>query len=355
MSGAGVPTPIPLEMATMKTLLPFLLLRLLALVHAEDASSAFIIGADISWVQQQEADGIRWTDDGQQKDILTILKEHGFHWIRLRIFVNPAAEGGYSEEGFCDLEHTLRMASRVKAAGMRLMLDFHYSDTWADPGHQTKPAAWSDLHGAALEKAVHDHTKRVVTALKKQGTPPDIVQIGNEISNGFLWPDGKVWKTKDWASFRGLIKAGIAGAKEVDPTVKIMIHLAWGGQNKQSRSFLDKALAQGVDFDILGQSYYPKWHGTLDDLKANLTDLARRYKRDIMLVEYSVPNIREINDIVHGLPSGKGLGTFIWEPTKWRGGALFDGKGNTRPEIDIYANMAREYGVLKPETEGESP
>ena len=123
-------------------------------VHAEHASSAFIIGADISWVQQQEAEGTRWSNDGVQKDILAILEDHGFNWIRLRIFVNPEAEGGYSKEGFCDLEHTLQVAKRVKAAGMRLLLDFHYSDTWADPGHQTKPAAWSDLHGKDLEKAV---------------------------------------------------------------------------------------------------------------------------------------------------------------------------------------------------------
>ena len=122
-----------------------------------------------------------------------------------------------------------------------------------------------------------------------------------------------------------------------------MVHLAWGGQNAQSRAFLDKALARGVEFDVLGQSYYPKWHGTLQDLKANLTDLAERYRRPIIVVEYSVPNLREINDIVRGLPNGKGLGTFIWEPTKWEGSALFDVKGNTKPQIDVYPKMAEDY------------
>ena len=183
-----------------------------------------------------------------------------------------------------------------------------------------------------------------MAALKKQGTAPDMVQIGNEISNGFLWPDGNVWKSGKWDVFCGLIKAGIAGAKEADPSVKIMLHLAWGGQNAKSRSFLDKALAQGVEFDILGQSYYPKWHGTLDDLRANVTDLAGRYKQDIMVVEYSVPNVRQINDIVRGLPNRKGIGTVIWEPTKWEGPALFDAKGNTKPEIDVYPELAKEYG-----------
>ena len=132
--------------------------------------------------------------------------------------------------------------------------------------------------------------------------------------------------------------------READPSVKIMLHLAWGGQNAQSRSFLDKALPQGVEFDILGQSYYPKWHGTLDDFRANLTDLAERYKQQIMIVEYSVPNVRQINDIVRGLPNRKGIGTVIWEPTKWEGPALFDAKGNTKPEIDVYPELAKEYG-----------
>jgi arabinogalactan endo-1,4-beta-galactosidase len=98
--------------------------------------SSFIIGADISWVQQQEANGKRWSDQGVEKDILAILKGHGFNWVRLRVFVNPCAEGGYSKEGYCDLRHTLEMAERIKAADMGLLLDLHYSDTWADPGHQ---------------------------------------------------------------------------------------------------------------------------------------------------------------------------------------------------------------------------
>jgi len=312
------------------------------LARADDPSPQFILGADISWVQQQEAEGRTWFDDGTQKDILTILKDHGFNWIRLRVFVNPSAQDGYSKEGFCDLEHTLQMARRVRAAGMPLLIDFHYSDTWADPGHQRKPEAWVDLHGAELEKAVYDHTKEVMTALKAQGTSADMVQIGNEISNGFLWPDGEVWKTGDWEAFCGLIEAGIAGAKEVDPAVKTMVHLAWGGQNAKSRAFLDQALAQRLDFDILGQSYYPQWHGTLEQLQANLNDLAQRYKQPIIVVEYSVPNIREVNDIVRGLPNGKGLGTFIWEPTKWRGPALFDHQGNTKPEIEVYSDLGTE-------------
>ena len=308
---------------------------------------AFTLGADISWVQEQEDEGLRFSDRGQTKDILTLLKDRGFNAVRLRIFNNPKAKGGYSAKGYCDLEHTLRMARRIQAAGMQFLLDFHYSDTWADPGHQVKPAAWTDLHGPALEKAVHAYTRDVLAALKKQGTPPQIMQIGNEISNGFLWPDGNVWKSGKWDVFCGLIKAGIGGAKEVDPALPIMLHLAWGGQNAQSRAFLDHAIAEGVRFDVLGQSYYAKWHGTCDDLKANLIDLAGRYPQNIMAVEYTVPNVRKINDIVRNLPGGKGQGTYIWEPTRWEGPALFDGKGKTKPEIEVYEKMAEEYGVRR--------
>jgi len=317
--------------------------------QAKPQTATFILGADISWVQQQEDEGVHFTDHGEQKDILAILKAHDFNWIRLRVFHDPKADKGYSKKGYCDLDHTLAMAQRIKAAGMRFLLDFHYSDTWADPGHQVKPAVWATLHGADLEKAVHDHTRDVVAALKRQGTPPDMVQIGNEISNGFLWPDGKVWKSGKWDVFCGLIRAGIAGAKEADPSVKIVLHLAWGGQNAQSRSFLDKVLAQGIEFDIIGQSYYPKWHGTLADLKANLTDLAGRYKQDIVVVEYAAPHLKEINDIVYGLPNGKGLGTFFWEPTKGGpgGAGVFERNGKTKSDIGIYPELAREYAGQK--------
>jgi len=313
-------------------------------------SAPYIIGADISWVQQQEDAGVHFSDQGSEKDILEILKDHGLNWIRLRIFCNPQAEKGYSQKGYCDLEHTLQMAKRVKAAGMRLLLDFHYSDTWADPGHQTKPAAWTDLHGDHLQKAVRVYTKDVLSKFKEQGTLPDMVQIGNEVSSGMLWPDGQMWKTGDWDAFCGLLKAGIAGVKDVDGSVQVMLHLACGGQNVRSRDFLDRVLARGVQFDVIGQSYYPKWHGTLDELKANLTDLVGRYDQPIIVVEYTTPDIRQINQIVEDLPKRKGLGTFIWEPTRWGpgGGALFDRQGRTKPEIDVYPEIGKKSGTAEP-------
>jgi len=306
---------------------------------------AFILGADISSVPQQEDEGIRFSDHGVEKDVLAILKDHGFNGIRSRIFHDPTVKNGYSKKGYCDLAHTVRMAKRIRAAGMGFLLDFHCADTWADPGHQPKPAAWAALGSADLQKALHDHTRDVVAELKKQGAAPDMVQVGNEISHGFLWPEPKKYRL-EWDEFCGLLRAGIAGVREADPSVKIMLHLACGGQNAESRWFLDNVVARKVDFDVIGQSYYPRWHGTLDDLKGNLTDLAARYGRAIVVVEYSVTgtDVRKLNDIVRGLPKGRGLGTFIWEPTKWEGPALFEQDGRTKAAIGVYRQMAGDYG-----------
>jgi arabinogalactan endo-1,4-beta-galactosidase len=303
---------------------------------------AFALGADISWVPEQEAAGLRWSCRDTSGDIVTILADHGFDWIRLRTFVDPAAPDGYSAAGFCDLEHTLALAARAHAAGLRLLVDFHCSDTWADPAHQAKPAAWADLHGPALAEALRAHTREVVAALHRQGTPPDLVQVGNEISHGFLWPDGQVWATGDWHTFGNLLKAGINGVRDVDPELPVLLHLAGGGDNAASRAWLDRVLAEGVPCDVIGQSYYPRWHGTLADLRENLTDLAGRYRRPLAVVEYSAPDLREINEIVRGLPDGLGFGTFIWEPTRWQDGVLFDRQGRARPALDLYRELARE-------------
>ena len=309
---------------------------------AAGAPREFAIGADISWVQEQEDAGLRFTDEGRQDDLLAILARHGFDWIRLRIFVDPSAPGGYSPVGYCDLDHTLIMAGRVHAAGLRLLLDFHYSDTWADPGHQDKPAAWRDLHGPALAWALQEHTRSVLAALRDQGTPPDMVQIGNEISNGFLWPDGEVWVNGDWDGFAALLKAAVRGVREVDAGVPVMLHLADGGRNDTARAVLDPLLARAVPFDVIGVSYYPRWHGTLADLAGNLDDLAVRYERPVAVVEYSAPDLREVNEVVGRVPGGRGLGAFIWEPTRWQGGVLFDDEGISRPALRDYRGIAAD-------------
>lgn len=300
-----------------------------------------MLGADISFLPELEYKGIKFNDNGQEKDALQILINHKINYIRLRIFNNPAADSGYSPKlGFCDLEHTKAMAKRVKAAGMKLLLDFHYSDTWADPGKQFKPLAWEGLNFTQLKAAINKYTKEVLLALKNQGTLPDMVQVGNEINHGMIWPEGS---SKNMDTLSQFLKAGIAGVNEVDPSINIMLHIACGGQNKESRYFLDYMLSHGVTFDIIGQSYYPKWHGTLDSLKDNLTDLAKRYEQDIIVVEYT-EHKTEVNDITFNLPDNKGKGTCIWEPlSTWE--YFVEKNGKTNKLILIYNQLAKKYHI----------
>ncbi|MCX6237615.1 MAG: glycosyl hydrolase 53 family protein [Bacteroidia bacterium] len=302
-----------------------------------------MLGADISFLPQLESRGIKFSDNGVQKDAIEILKDHGFNYIRLRIFNNPAAAKGYSpQKGFCDLEHTKQMALRIKKAGMKLLLDFHYSDYWADPQQQNKPSAWDGLENEKLASALKDYTKEVISALKNQGTSPDMVQIGNEINHGMVWPDGHIGNPDQLAR---LIKAGAEGVNEVDPSIIIMLHIALGGQNDESVFWLDNMIARGVKFDIIGLSYYPRWHGTLTDLKNNMLDLISRYKKDINLVEYSQKK-EEVNDIVFNLPNGRGKGTCIWEPlSTWE--QIFDRDGKSNDLIKTYDKIARKYLIEK--------
>ena len=298
-----------------------------------------MLGADISFLPELEARGMKFSDNGVEKDAIQILKDHGFNYVRLRIFNDPARDSGYSPgKGFCDLANTKKMAKRVKAAGMKLLLDFHYSDYWADPGKQYKPAAWRNLSFEELKKAVYDFTKDVIQQLKDQGTTPDMVQVGNEINHGMIWPDGNVANLDGLAQ---LISAGIAAVKSVDPSITIMLHVALGGQNDESVFFIDNMLARGVYFDVIGESYYPKWHGTLDDLRDNLNDLVRRYNKDVIVVEYSALK-EEVNKIAFELPNRKGKGTCIWEPlSTWE--KVFDDKGKTNELMKLYDEMSKKY------------
>jgi beta-galactosidase len=298
-----------------------------------------MLGADISFLPQLEARGIKFTDKGRQQDAITILKDHGINYIRLRIFNEPANDSGYAPgKGWCDLAHTLAMAKRVKAAGMKFLLDFHYSDYWADPGKQYKPKAWKGLSFPQLKDSVYRFTRRVMEALKAQGTTPDMVQCGNEINHGMLWPEGHVGHLDSLAQL--LISANRA-VREVAPGSLLMLHVALGGQNDESVAYIDAMLQRGVPFDIIGESFYPKWHGTPDDLRNNLSDLAQRYGRDVVVVEYSQLK-QEVADITFNLPGGRGVGTFIWEPLNtWE--AVFDRKGNATLYLQQYDLIRNAY------------
>lgn len=302
----------------------------------------FILGADISWIPEDEAAGVQYFDRGVRKDIFAILKQYQFNYVRLRIFVNP--RNGYSRNGgYCDLEHTKAMAKRIQQAGMGFLLDFHYSDTWADPEHQDKPVAWRSMGVEELEKAVADHTREVLAALKAQGTMPEMVQIGNEITHGMLWPEGRVWSQipsgnretdartatlgpgmGNYDNLSRFVKAGIVAAKEVDPSVKIVLHNHLARHTPRMIEWMEELIKRDVKFDIIGMSAYAQ--GKEGDWKNTFEELARRYPNHKQLIlEYSAQK-EYVNDLVFNAPGERGLGTFIWEPTRHRE-ALFNRNG----------------------------
>lgn len=316
-----------------------LMVLLVYLSQAQNGKTENILGADISFLPELEAKGIHFSDKGKTKDAILLLKEKGFNYIRLRIFVNPAADSGYSPgKGFCDLSHTMAMAKRVKDAGLKYLLDFHYSDTWADPGKQIKPAAWVGLGLEDLKKAIYQHTTDVLQALKGQDTEPDMVQVGNEIDHGMVWPEGN---TRAMDTLTDLIQSGIAGVRAINAQIPVMIHIACGGQNKESRWFLDQLITRGLKFDVIGQSYYPQWHGTLDELEKNLSDLSLRYSQDLLVVEYTAKK-KEVNQIAFSINNKKRRGTFIWEPLNtWE--YIFEKDGKSNALLELYPEFNKKY------------
>ncbi len=297
-----------------------------------------IRGADISSLKKSEdLGGIYRDENGVKGDALQILKEHGINYLRLKIWVNPA-------DGYNNKDRVLAMARRIKDHRLNLLVDFHYSDAWADPGKQFKPAAWKDYSFAQLVQAVYDHTYEVCHALQAQGTPADMVQVGNEINNGMLWPDGK---TPQWDNLAALLKSGCEAVKAAQSSTAIMLHLAEGGNNAGARNWFDQVIARQLEFDLIGLSHYTYWHGSLAALQFNLNDIAARYQKDVVIAETAYPftlaeadaqknvvhsaeqltqgyaateagqaaNLRDIMAVVRAVPNDRGLGIFYWEPT----------------------------------------
>jgi arabinogalactan endo-1,4-beta-galactosidase len=334
-----------------------------------------IRGADVSSLAKSEdCGGVYASADGRQADALQILADHGMNYARLRVWLAPA-------DGYHDQAELLRMARRLKDRGMGLLVDLHYSDFWADPGKQFKPAAWEGLDFEHLEGALYDHTHSVCRALVDQGTPPGMVQIGNEINHGMLWPDGH---TDRWDQLAALLKAGHRAVKAASPSTQVMLHLAEGGKNDLFRAWFGNAIARDVPFDLIGASYYPYWHGSLADLQANLDDLALRYGRSLVLAETAYPfsserdmadpnlagsqevagyplspdgqarMLGDILSILHRVPNGRGLGFFWWEATwtavpgngwdprdpasgnGWANQALFDFESRALPALKLF-------------------
>ena len=246
----------------------------------------FIKGMDISMVKELEYYGASYRLNGKEEDLFHLLHECGTNMVRIRIWPDPYDEKGNSYGGGGnDLQTTIEIARRTVECGMDFMLDFHYSDFWADPAKQVKPKAWKELSGQALETAVYLHTLDTLKTLKNQKLVPAMVQVGNEITKGLLWPDGYVDRTQSMAQ---LLKAGIKGVREECPDAKIVLHLDFGTDNQMYRKWFDQIEPYELDYDIIGMSYYPHWNGGLELLLDNMNDISSRYDKDVLVAETSI-------------------------------------------------------------------
>lgn len=323
----------------------------------------YAIGADLSFLRQAELNGTVFKDEGRPKPGLNIFRDHGYKWIRLRLFHTPKVLPN-------DLAYTLALAREATALGYKILLDFHYSDTWADPQQQTIPQAWSGKTHAELTQLVLTHTRDTIRAFRAAGVMPAMVQIGNEVRNGLLWPDAHL--PENWVNFTDFLKAGIAGVdagRGAAPRPLIMIHFDRGGDPVGNKSFYDHCASFDVDYDVIGLSYYPWWHGSLLDLRENLNFLAETYPKDIVVVETAynwrpaeypdggapfpeTPEgqrnfLDEVNRLVLNTPHHRGKGVFWWEPAvalnnrgiSSRG--MFDHDGNALPVISLFDKFAQ--------------
>jgi arabinogalactan endo-1,4-beta-galactosidase len=305
----------------------------------------FAKGADIGWLSEMEAAGITFKDpSGKKGDCISILKGLGMNTIRLRVWVDPA--NGWSGEA-----DVVKLAMRAKDQGMRLMINFHYSDWWADPGKQNKPAAWKNLSVAQLTAAIHDHTKKVLTALKDKGISPEWVQVGNETNDGMLWEEGRASKHMD--QFAAMVNAGYAAVKLVSPASKVIVHISNGYNNEMFRWMFDGLTAHGAKYDVIGMSLYPepeKWREKNAQCLANMKDMIARYNKEVMICEVGMPTdqaeacklfIADLISKLRSLPDRKGLGVLYWEPqahNNWKGYKLgaFDDSGKPTMALDAF-------------------
>ncbi|MBN1379806.1 MAG: glycosyl hydrolase 53 family protein [Gammaproteobacteria bacterium] len=321
------------------------------------AHANYILGADISSIPERIDGGALFIDtDGIEKNLLVLLKNYGFNFIRLRTFVNPSAQYGYASNDSCtgkseaynDKDHIVNFAQEVKAAGMGLLLDFHYSDTWADPQKQVIPEAWRGLSSIdALAAQVKAYTVEVIEALVAVGATPDIVQIGNEITPGMLihiptidtdcYGNNSIvnvtvnGSTANWDNFAALLRAGIEGVHQADANIQIMLHIENTEDPNGIINWVENIQSRNVVFDILGLSAYEQWQGPSSAWRATLQTLANHFPDlTFAIAEYN-PQRRLLNEIMRDLPNARGLGTFIWEPTQSVGGgdSLFTQQGNT--------------------------
>lgn len=360
------------------------------------SSVAFAAGVDVSELLQLERSGARYSDRGVIKSPFTIFHNEGVNWMRVRLFVNPINTGPLTN----DLPYTIALARRIKKSGFKLLLDIHYSDGWADPHQQSMPKAWAGLSHEELVQQVRRYTREAVSSLVAADATPDMVEIGNEISNGMLWEDGRVTPTStdsaQWARLSDLLKAGVEGVKASSATPKIMIHIDKGGDVEASKLFYDHILAGGVHFDVIGLSDYPWWQGTLTQLRTNLTSLANAYGKPLIVVETGFPwvpqsisvdghdynALQAVAEVLHfpATPTGQadymqslintiqatpnhlGAGVFYWAAAwipntawgpppwskDWEQRALFDSHGNVLPALRVLGASSHQAYATSP-------
>ncbi|CAG8998820.1 MAG: Arabinogalactan endo-beta-1,4-galactanase [Candidatus Celerinatantimonas neptuna] len=249
----------------------------------------FIKGADISTLNVvQTHGGIFYNRHNKSENPLKILKDNGFNYVRLRLWNDPKDKAGHPYGGGNnDLATDIKLAKAAHQQGLKLLLDFHYSDFWTDPGKQFKPKAWANYDFNTLKKALHQYTLQSVKAFKKAGVTPDMIQIGNEINGGILWPTGKSWGQGggEFDRLAALLKSGISGAKQAAPHAKIMLHLAKGADENMFKWWFGEITKRHVPFDIIGVSFYPYWDGSIQALQANLNKVSEKYHKDVIVVE----------------------------------------------------------------------
>jgi arabinogalactan endo-1,4-beta-galactosidase len=320
----------------------------------------YAVGADLSFLRQAENQGVVFKDHGRREAGLQIFRDHGYNWVRLRLFHTPTDLPN-------NLDYTLALARAAKKLGFHVLLDYHYSDTWADPGKQFIPKAWQGKSHAQLAEAVFDYTRETTAAFRDAGALPDMVQIGNEVTHGMMWPDGHL--PENWDNFADLIKAGIEGVvagsgNQTHP--RIMIHIDRGGDKAGTKCFFDKFNSYHLNYDVIGQSYYPWWQGSLEALRENLDFMANQYQHDIIVVEAAynwkpveytkqpgpfpeTPEgqkqfLEEVDREVRATPNDRGKGVFWWEPAvsgRLRTRGFFDDEGNALPVITVFDRSSR--------------
>ncbi|MCD0488249.1 arabinogalactan endo-1,4-beta-galactosidase [Pedobacter sp. MC2016-14] len=310
-----------------------------------DPIGTYAKGADVSWVSEMEAGGRKFYNNaGVEQDLFTILKAKGINAIRLRVWVNPTL-------GFNNTADVLTKARRARAANMRIMIDFHYSDSWADPGQQTKPVAWVGQDITALKASVYNHTTEVLTTLKNAYIIPEWVQVGNETNNGMLWEEGKA--SASMKNFAELVLSGYNAVKAVNPASKVIVHISNGYDNSLFRWMFDGLKNNGAKWDVIGMSMYPtaaNWATRNTQCLANMTDMVTRYGSEIMICELGMPVADAaasklfITDLMaknKSLPNNKGLGVFYWEPQSYNGWSgyqlgAFDDTGKPTVAMDAF-------------------